>query len=361
MVSPPSDASAALGVAIVGCGRAGRIHLDCLRRRSDLRILYVVDPIVKEESVDVPDGAKLVRAMTEALSDQRTDVVIVATPTPSHAQCIHAALRAKKHVSWPVAGHALYRVLMSKGPRQLKTYPWTVARKVFAEKPLCCEPMEAPPLFEEAERNNVLLFTALNRRHDPQIIAAKAKLESGEMGRPLSVSLLSGDYPYPPEHYLRTCGTLYQDCAIHDFDYVTWLLGEDPVALRSQGSSSDAERSQGTFEHACTHMSFKSGLQANFVHTRIASSYDHRLDITCEKGSIQVVNPARGEAPISFSERFHDSYVAQMDWFVKKVVSGDSKPNITLERTLFLESLSEHCLESAQDKNAEIRLDDPVK
>lgn len=132
---------------------------------------------------------------------------------------------------------------------------------------MCCEPMEAPPLFEEAERNNVLLFTALNRRHDPQIIAAKAKLESGEMGRPLSVStpptrgcvgfktngglacvrlsylfffvfpqvsLLSGDYPYPPEHYLRTCGTLYQDCAIHDFDYVTCALQKERHARRAK-------------------------------------------------------------------------------------------------------------------------------
>ena len=44
----------------------------------------------------------------------------------------------------------------------------------------------------------------------PQIVAAKAKLESGEMGKALSVTLLSGDYPYPPAHYLRTCGTLYQ-------------------------------------------------------------------------------------------------------------------------------------------------------
>lgn len=65
------------------------------------------------------------------------------------------------------------------------------ASQVFAEKPLCCEATEAKPLFEEAEKNRVLLFTALNRRHDPQIVAAKAKLESGEMGQPLSARLPS--------------------------------------------------------------------------------------------------------------------------------------------------------------------------
>jgi len=278
-------ATSTIGVAIAGMGRAGHIHLECLRVRDDVNLLYLVDPVVKAEDLDMPSGTKLVSTLAEALVDPAVDVVIVATPTPTHAPCIHAALRAKKHV--------------------------------FAEKPLCCEPMEAPALFAEAEKNNVLLFTALNRRHDPQILAAKKKLESGEMGRPLSITLLSGDYPYPSPLYLRTCGTLYQDCSIHDFDYVTWLLGEEPRALRSKGHTSDEERSQvsalfpgsyscgkhvhtallprlqGTFEHACTHMSFKSGVEATFIHTRVAPSYDHRLDITCEKGTIQARRVSR--------------------------------------------------------------------
>jgi len=313
-----------LNVAIAGMGRAGKIHLSCLRSREDINILYLVDPVVPAGDLNIPNGAKLVRTLGEALADPQTEAVIVATPTPAHAPCIHAALRASKHV--------------------------------FAEKPLCCEPMEAPPLFEEAEKNRCVLFTALNRRHDPQIVAARKLLQSGTMGKPLSATLLSGDYPYPPSHYLRTCGTLYADCAIHDFDYLTWILEEMPHSIRSTGSTSDEERSQGTFEHACTRMAFPSGLEATFIHTRIASSYDHRLDITCEKGSIQVTNPPRGEAPISFSERFHESYILQMDEFVHKVRSSDVTPNITLERTQLLEGLVEACDVSAHDKNAEIRL-----
>ena len=150
--------TAPLGVVITGMGRAGKLHLNCLRVRDDVKILYCVDPVLSASDLDLPDGARLVRSLSEAVADSKTDIVIVATPTPAHAPCIHAALRAKKHV--------------------------------FAEKPLCCEPMEAPPLFEEAEKNQVTLFTALNRRHDPAILAAKAKLASGEMGKPLSVRLL---------------------------------------------------------------------------------------------------------------------------------------------------------------------------
>jgi len=255
------------------------------------------------------------------------DFVIVATPTPMHAPCIHSALRAKKHV--------------------------------FAEKPLCCNPLEAPPLFEEAEKNNVILFTALNRRHDPAILAAKAKLDSGAYGKPLSCTLISGDYPYPLPAYLRcTCGTLYQDCSIHDFDYLTWLLDDEPASLRSKGSTSDEERSQGTAEHAVTQMSFKSGVEAMFVHTRVAESYDHRLDIVCEKGTISVTNPPREEEPLSFAMRFHESYINQMSYFISKVVKGDTAPNISLVRTQFLEGLTEACESSAHEGNELVQLDE---
>ena len=88
-------------------------------------------------------------------------------------------------------------------------------------------------------------------------------------------------------------------------------------------------------------LSFASGLEATLIHTRVAKSYDHRLDIVCEKGTVQVTNPLPGDEPLSFSSRFHDSYIAQMDTFVNKICTGDVSPNISLERTQFLESLSE--------------------
>ena len=64
-----------------------------------------------------------------------------------------------------------------------------------------------------------------------------------------------------------------------------------------------------------------SGLTATFVHTRIAKSYDHRLTIVCEGGTIEVSNADLVDGkPITFAERFQDSYVAQMDFFVRKVL-----------------------------------------
>eukprot|EP00966_Prymnesium_polylepis_P197960 4587141-Prymnesium_polylepis.1 len=39
-------------------------------------------------------------------------------------------------------------------------------------------------------------------------------------------------------------------------------------------------------------MEFRNGLDATLIHRRIAPSYDHRLDIVCEKGTIQV-RPSR--------------------------------------------------------------------
>ena len=163
---------------------------------------------------------------------------------------------------------------------------------------------------------------------------------------------------YPPAHYLGTCGNLFKDCSIHDFDYLTWLLEESPTSVRATASTSDDERSCGTYEHANTCFAFPSGLTATFVHTRIAKSYDHRLTIVCEGGTIEVSNADLVDGkPITFAERFQDSYVAQMDFFVRKVQTGDVAPNISFERTRFLEHLSELAEDSVNADGATLPLE----
>ena len=75
-------------------GRAGRIHLRCLRVREDVHIKYLIDPLLPQD-LDIPPGARVVRSVDEVTSDDSVDFVICATPTPSHAAVTLAALKAK--------------------------------------------------------------------------------------------------------------------------------------------------------------------------------------------------------------------------------------------------------------------------
>ena len=78
------DAQAPLGFAIVGMGRAGKIHLKVLQKaREDASVLWLVD--TNPEGVPPAEGAKVTAEVADALADERVDCVIVSTPTPWHA------------------------------------------------------------------------------------------------------------------------------------------------------------------------------------------------------------------------------------------------------------------------------------
>ena len=276
--APTRSRPTTLGSAICGVGRAGRIHQEVLAARDDVSLRWLID--LNLESMQAPPRSADQLPMTttklsDALEDPRVHCVIVSTPTPSHAPLIRAALAAGKHV--------------------------------FAEKPLCCEPSDVPSLFALAERQQLVLHTAYNRRHDPAINEAVDAVRSRSKGAVLGVSLVSRDYPYPPAHYLATSGNLFKDCVVHDLDYLTWMLDEMPTSVRAHASSSASERSGGMYEYSSVQLTFASSGPATLINARVADSYDHRLDVYCEHGAIKVDNPTTvggKTTAITFSERF---------------------------------------------------------
>jgi len=270
-----------LGFAIVGMGRAGKIHLDVLQRVSaDSAVRWLVDTSPEWSIANCPGGAKVTTDITDALRDACVDCVIVSTPTPWHASVIRLALEAGKHV--------------------------------FAEKPLCCDAAEVRELFALAERSGRLLHTAYNRRSDPLIEAALAELRSNVKGKPLGATLVSRDFPYPLPSYLKVSGNIFKDCVVHDLDYLTWLLDDAVVALRATASTGDDPealvRACGMWEYSEVHLTLQSGATCTLVNGRVSTSYEHRLDIYCEHGVVRVPNPHEGTEGVAFSDRFAASH-----------------------------------------------------
>ena len=140
------DAQAPLGFAIVGMGRAGKIHLKVLQKaREDASVLWLVD--TNPEGVPPAEGAKVTAEVADALADERVDCVIVSTPTPWHAvRRSETRTRAARGLvchathSGAALGQPVIRAALEAG------------KHVFAEKPLCCDAAEVRELFELAER-----------------------------------------------------------------------------------------------------------------------------------------------------------------------------------------------------------------
>src|SRR5438067_2496137 len=89
-----------------------------------------------------------------ALEQAALDAVIVATPTSAHADAVLAVASSKK--------------------------------PIFCEKPLALTVSETQRVLEGVQRAGVLLQIGFMRRFDPAHAQAKAAIQSGKIGRPLT-------------------------------------------------------------------------------------------------------------------------------------------------------------------------------
>jgi predicted dehydrogenase len=98
MTSRNHQDSDAVGIAVVGCGRAARQHVEAVRLAGAGRIVAVVggDQGRADDLARVAEASA--RSLDDVLADTRIDAVAVCTPPDSHVSIATAALRAGKGV-----------------------------------------------------------------------------------------------------------------------------------------------------------------------------------------------------------------------------------------------------------------------
>ena len=142
----------------------------------------------------------------QALIDSPSvDAVVIATPTDSHYDLIHAAARAGK--------------------------------AIFCEKPVDMSADRIRAFIKMVEDAGVPFMTAFNRRFDPNFGDLQARLRAGEIGQLELVSITSRDPAPPPISYIKRSGGIFQYMMIHDLDMARFLLGEDVVQIFAVGST----------------------------------------------------------------------------------------------------------------------------
>ena len=87
-------------VAMVGAGAFGNKHLDGLASIPDADVVAVVDPVVAaaRKAAEARGIERVETSLDTVLADDGIDAVILATPTPVHAEQAIACLEAGKHV-----------------------------------------------------------------------------------------------------------------------------------------------------------------------------------------------------------------------------------------------------------------------
>jgi len=228
-------------VAVLGAGAIGRMHIERIAVHGEVRLAGIADPgsAARElaEGLGVPWSADPLDLLAKA--DARA--VIVATPNGTHAELGTACL--------------------ARG------------LPVLMEKPIADTLENARRLCEAVEATGVPLMVGHQRRHNPLLRQARALVEAGVLGRPVSATVmatwLKPDSYFEMQWRRQPGGGPVLTNMIHDIDLLRFLLGE-VVSVQAQRSS--AVRGFAVEDTAAALLRFECGALATLVTSDAASA-----------------------------------------------------------------------------------------
>lgn len=186
-------------VAVIGAGRMGAVHARNLRNAAGVDTVLVADPdLLRRDEVAAALAVETADDASSAI--ERADAVVIATPPSTHAAFVREAVAA--------------------------------GRPTLCEKPLADDIADSIALAAFTESSGIPVQVGFQRRFDPAYAAARARVESGALGR-LQLIRLVGTEPVLPSSPLTN---LFRNTAIHDFDLVRFLAGDEVVSIHVEGS-----------------------------------------------------------------------------------------------------------------------------
>jgi myo-inositol 2-dehydrogenase/D-chiro-inositol 1-dehydrogenase/scyllo-inositol 2-dehydrogenase (NAD+) len=295
------------------------VHARNVSRRlknADMVALVDADQKALKESGEALGVTALYGDYREALSRENIDAVIIVTPTFTHAEIATYAARQRKHI--------------------------------FLEKPMAITVDECLAINRAVDENHVKLQLGFMRRFDRDFIQARERIQSGELGKVMTIrSTGRGPGLPPPWTYdISRSNGMLAEVNSHDFDSTRWLVGSDYERVFAQAGNFKCENLKKDYpdfyDNAVVSLRLKNGALGTIEGTCPAGyGYDARVEILCENGVLQIGDleesgfrwiqqdgTAVGSAFKSWRNRFEKAYVAEIEHFVE-AITADSPSVVT--------------------------------
>jgi myo-inositol 2-dehydrogenase/D-chiro-inositol 1-dehydrogenase len=303
-------------VAILGAGRIARVHAEALSRyRPDIRIKYVADPYLTEESQQWATQIGVEQICKDAecvFADTEVTCVFICSPTPTHCSYILRACETGKHV--------------------------------YCEKPLDSDIGKIYQAIEAIDRSGIKFLMGFMRRFDKNQQKLQQTIARGQIGTPQIIKLCSRDPALPPYPYIATSGGIYFDSMIHDFDLARFFSGSEVSEVYACGNAliDPHVADYGDIDTALAVLKFESGAVGLIDLSRQSNcGYDQRTEVHGSSGFAQVANVPETTVSIHneqgvhtdkpvyfFLERYADAFVhAQAAFF--DMVNHNATPPVT--------------------------------
>jgi len=323
-------------IAVLGCGRIGRMHADNIAAHPRCSLAGVFDvhaPAAQE--VAATHGCTNFAAGEDVFAAPEVDAVLIATSTPTHVDFIEAGVAAGK--------------------------------AILCEKPIDLSLERVRACASRIAGTDVPIMIGFCRRFDPGHRAARAAARAGEIGELHQVVITSRDPGLAPESYIEVSGGIFRDMTIHDLDLARYLLGEEVTSVAAHGSrlvDPGMMARCDDFDTVVVTLMTDSGKQAVITNSREAAyGYDQRVELFGSRGMLlsdnhrqhamtkHVAEATNVAAPLQFFfiERYRDAFVAEIDNFVDGV-AGKAPMGATFDDGVKALVLADACFRSVAER-----------
>ena len=202
--------SAPTRLIIAGIGLVGKRHAEAIHHLKKVELAGIVDPSDAGRRYAADRDLPWFGSLSEMFAKERPDGVLLATPTPLHAE-------------------QGLECVAERCP-------------TLVEKPLATSATEASVLVDAAQKAKVPLLVGHHRRHNPLIRKAREVIDAGEIGQIRVVH--SNCWFYKPDYYfdeapwrkLKGAGPISVNL-VHDVDLIRYLCGE-VISVQAQATPS---------------------------------------------------------------------------------------------------------------------------
>jgi predicted dehydrogenase len=279
--------SAPLRVGLIGAGNIAEHHLRAFIEFPEIVHLAAVSDrvVARAERLAAASGhePRVYSDTAELLRSDDLDAVDICMPHDAHAPIAVAAAEAGLHV--------------------------------LVEKPMATSLAGCFEMVAAAERAGVTLMVAQNQRYLPTYRAAKAVLDSGELGPILALrtdSIQNWHGFLPDDHWqydaVRAGGGVLINVAVHRIDLLRYLVGDVRAVVAAECRTTDPRFVNGAEDTATAILEYENGALGTLFATANAfrSPWSEQFVIFGERGTLHAVPPpgnVRGDAHVASIER----------------------------------------------------------
>jgi myo-inositol 2-dehydrogenase/D-chiro-inositol 1-dehydrogenase/scyllo-inositol 2-dehydrogenase (NAD+) len=305
--------SSSLGIGIIGSGRAGMIHArNFARLVPGAHVAAVTDPVAeaRESAGRELGGATAHPDFQTLLDDPAVRAVVIAAPTALHREIAVAAARAGKHI--------------------------------FCEKPMAMNSDECRAMIDAADQAGVVLQIGFMRRFDASFLAARARVDAGEIGDVVLVRSCTHGPTYPKPWMFdlkQSNGPLAEVCS-HDIDTLRWFTGgeiTEVYALAANYRTPEARAEYPDFyDQVLLSARFDTGAHGSITGAQgVQYAYDSRVEIVGTHGLVTIGTLQAGTtvvctrdkelrqpSVVSWTSLYRDAYLAEDIEFIAAINEG---------------------------------------